>query len=82
MTAEIILQSICTKVWDRAGIELRTPVSAVRHASVARLVTDCATRPGKDDWKSEIHRVQQLIMYSLCAYRSMCSLIRFNMVIR
>ena len=34
------------KVWDRAGIELATPGSAVRHASVARHVTDCATRPG------------------------------------
>ena len=28
------------------GIELATPESAVRHASVARHVTDCATRPG------------------------------------
>ena len=26
---------------------LATPGSAVRHASVARNVTDCATRPGK-----------------------------------
>ena len=34
------------KVWDRAGIELATPGSAVRHASVARHVTDCATGPG------------------------------------
>ena len=33
------------KVWDRAGIELATPGSAVRLASVARHVTDCATRP-------------------------------------
>ena len=46
MTVEIILWSISTKVWDRAGIELATPGSAVRHASVARHVTDCATRPG------------------------------------
>ena len=38
--------SISTKVWYRAGIELATPGSAVRHASVARHVTDCATRPG------------------------------------
>ena len=38
--------SISTKVWDRAGIELATPGSAARHASVARHVTDCATRPG------------------------------------
>ena len=27
-------------------MELETPGSAVRHASVARHVTDCATRPG------------------------------------
>ena len=33
------------KVWDRAGIQLPTPGIAVRHASVARHVTDCATRP-------------------------------------
>ena len=37
MTVEIISWSISTKVWDRAGIELATPGSAVRHASVARL---------------------------------------------
>ena len=46
MTVEIISWSISTKVWDRAGIELPTPGSAVRLASVARHVTDCATRPG------------------------------------
>ena len=46
MTVEIISLSISTKVWDRAGIELATPGSAVRHAFVARHVTDCATRPG------------------------------------
>ena len=47
MTVEIISWSISTKVWYRAGIELATPGSAVRHASEARHVTDCATRPGK-----------------------------------
>ena len=31
-------------------IELATPGSAVRHASVARHITDCATRPGIVDW--------------------------------
>ena len=46
MTVEIISWSISTKVWDRTGIELATPGSAVRHASVTRHVTDCATRPG------------------------------------
>ena len=44
MTIEIISRSISTKVWYRAGIELASPGSAVRHASVARQVTDCATR--------------------------------------
>ena len=33
-------------VWDRAGIELATPGSEVRLASVAIHVTDCATRLG------------------------------------
>ena len=47
MTVEIISWSISTKVWYRAGIELATPGSAVRHASVARHVTDCATRLNK-----------------------------------
>ena len=37
--------TISTKVWDWAGIELATPGSAVRYASVARHVTDCAKRP-------------------------------------
>ena len=45
MTVEIISWSISTKVWDRAGIELATPGSAVSFASVTRHVTDCATRP-------------------------------------
>ena len=43
--SEIISWSISTKVWDRAGIKLATPGSAVRLASVAKHVTDCATRP-------------------------------------
>ena len=46
MTVEIISWSISTKVWDRAGIELATPGSAVRLASVARHVIDSITRPG------------------------------------
>ena len=33
------------KVWDRTGIELVTPGSAVSFTSVARHVTDCATQP-------------------------------------
>ena len=39
------------KVWDPAGIKLATPGSAVRHASVASHVTDCATRPGRFDFQ-------------------------------
>ena len=46
MTVEIISWSISTKVWNRAGIELATPGSAVSFASVTKHVTDCATRPG------------------------------------
>ena len=38
-------QAISTKVWDRAGSLRATPGSAVRLASVARHVSDLATRP-------------------------------------
>ena len=52
MTIEIISWSISTKVWDRAGIKLATLGSAVRLASVARQVIDCATWPGTTSiWK-------------------------------
>ena len=37
---ELTFPTISTKVWDRAGIELPTPGSAVRHAFVVRYVTD------------------------------------------
>ena len=47
MTVDIISQSISTKVWNGAGMELATPGSAVRLASVARQVTDYATQPGE-----------------------------------
>ena len=46
MTIEIISLSISRKALDWTRIELATPGSAVRHASVDRRVTDCATRPG------------------------------------
>ena len=46
MNVEIISGSISMKVWDLAGIELATPGSAVRYASVARHVTNCTTPPG------------------------------------
>ena len=41
MVVEIISWSLCSKVWDRAGIKLQAPGSAVRH------ITDCAMQPGK-----------------------------------
>ena len=63
MTVEIISWSISTKVWDRTGIELATPGSAVRHASVARHVTDCATRPGeKKNWNEEFDNYMDEIL--------------------
>ena len=46
MTVDTISWSISMKVWDRAGIELATPGSVVRLASVARHVTDCTMWPG------------------------------------
>ena len=42
------------KVRGPAGIELVTPGSAVRHASVVKHVTDYATQPGLKK-KYEIH---------------------------
>ena len=42
------------KVWDQARVELATPGSAVRLASVARHVTDCATRPEKGGYPLNI----------------------------
>ena len=62
MIIEIISWSISTKVWDREGFELSTPWSAVRLASVARHVTDCATRPGKElEWQGRKHFTLYLI---------------------
>ena len=58
MTVEIISLSISTKVWDQTGIELATPGSAVRYASVARHVTDCATRPGPTRMNSESNLIR------------------------
>ena len=46
MAIEInIPRSISLKVWDRAGIELTTPGSAVRHISATRQFNDCAVSP-------------------------------------
>ena len=49
MTIEIISLSISMKLWDRAGITLVIPGSAVRHTSVARHVSNCAAGPGKEN---------------------------------
>ena len=57
MTVEIISQSISTEVWDRAGIELATPGSAVRLASVARHVTDCARPLGPSASNRNLHQM-------------------------
>ena len=46
MTIEIISWSLSTKVWDGAGIKLANPGSTVRHASVARHVTNYAIQAG------------------------------------
>ena len=43
-------------------MELATPGSAVRHASVARHVTDCATRPG---WSFETYISHCLIKFNI-----------------
>ena len=59
---EIISWSTSTKVWDQTGIELATPGSAVRHASVARHITDCATRPSK---QQHDHVLKELNFYVL-----------------
>ena len=47
MTVKIISWSISTKIWGQVGVEFATPRSAVRLASVARHVTDSATRFGQ-----------------------------------
>ena len=39
MTVAIISLSISKKLWDRAGIELATPGTALRHASVFKHAT-------------------------------------------
>ena len=59
--------SISTKVWDRAGIELANPGSAVRLASGARHVTDCATRPGKILWNKFLIFLVYTILQRVCA---------------
>ena len=65
MTVEIISWSIFTKVWDRAGIKLTTPGSAVRLASVARYVTDCSTH--LLDWVGNTQ-----MLYLSCFYMLKC----------
>ena len=74
MTVEIISWSISTKVWDRTGIELATPGSAVRHASVARHVTDCATRPGLFEIRAYIKGRINLIISGSQTYNELCQI--------
>ena len=57
MTVELISWSISTKVWERNGIELATPGSAVRLAPLARHVTDCATRSWLTNGCQYVHEV-------------------------
>ena len=63
-------------VWDRAGVELATPGSADRLASVARHVTDCATRPGLSmcvllaPFSFEL--VRDLLVKQCCMYSKTC----------
>ena len=64
MTVEIISRSIFTEVWDRTGIKLPTPVSAVKLASVARHITDSATRPGATVYWI-IHRTEGVIVLTV-----------------
>ena len=70
MTLEIISLPISTKVWGRAGIELATPGSAARLASVARYVTDCATRPGlvSDALRIPVYLVLQSACFFLLCF--------------
>ena len=51
------------KVWDRAGIELATPGSAVSHTSVTSHVTDCAMRPGIISYSCQMIDVTVLICF-------------------
>ena len=50
MAIEIIAWSIFMKVQDRVWIKLMISGSAVRHVSVVRHFTGCATRPDKSTW--------------------------------
>ena len=79
MTVEIISWSISTKVWYRTGIELATPGSAVRHESVARHVTNCATRPG---WANIIfwHSKSYFDIRTWAEYRILTFKLRPNIV--
>ena len=60
-----LTSNLCTyfRLYE-AGIELATPGSAVRHASVARHVTDCATRP-VDGILTEFKLIQAFIVVLL-----------------
>ena len=65
MTIEIISWPSSKKVWDWAGIELSTPWSAVRCASVVRHISNCATWPGVKHrvFNDFIHFIANLLAY-------------------
>ena len=60
------------KVWDRAGIKLATPGSAVRWAYVVRHITNCALRPGPNvlvkyrlyNGRNRVETISHYIRYS------------------
>ena len=64
MTVEIISWSISTKVCYRTGIELATPGSAVRHASVARHVLSILAALWSSAGKSADLLVLLCVMFS------------------
>ena len=73
------------KVWDRAGIELTTPGSAVRLASVARPVTDCATRPGSKIDKTKVLKTgdnsMQVKNTTVCLLGAFCNTFDLHLAI-
>ena len=48
---------------DRAGIELATPGSAIRHVPAARHVMDCATWPVNENWYNSRIKGDDLVLF-------------------
>ena len=61
------------KVWDKTRIELATPVSTVRLASVTRHVTDCATWHGRQSKEQEMNYVKLNTSVTIMTYDAMSS---------